>query len=71
MPGHATSKSNSTSTITTSRGWNSQHTAFVVNQARNGEDANSILILFETEYPNVKVDLAWIRSLMRAGGMMK
>ncbi|KIW58973.1 hypothetical protein PV05_03461 [Exophiala xenobiotica] len=41
--------------------WLPEHDIFVRRQARNGEDVTSILILFETEYPNVKVSKEWIK----------
>lgn len=40
--------------------WTSKHTAFVARLAKAGEDLNSIVILFETEFPDVKVGKGWI-----------
>jgi hypothetical protein len=41
------------------------HAEFIYHQARNGEDANSILILFETEFPDVRgVDLGFVQSVL-------
>ena len=46
--------------------WTSTHDAFVKSLARNGEDARSILILLESEYPSLagKVSEGWVRSRM-------
>ncbi|OAP54649.1 hypothetical protein AYL99_11097 [Fonsecaea erecta] len=45
--------------------WTAQHDAFVREQARNGEDAESIRILFEVEFPAVVgVSKAWVRERM-------
>ncbi len=42
--------------------WTSEHDDFVRRQARNGEDPASIVILFETEYPDVKmVSKQWVK----------
>lgn len=35
------------------QGWTPTHTAFVKDLASKGEDAGSILILFEAEFPRV------------------
>ncbi|OAL36736.1 hypothetical protein AYO20_04068 [Fonsecaea nubica] len=40
--------------------WTPRHDAFIREQARNGEDAESIRILFEVEYPGVSVSEAWV-----------
>ncbi|KIW76650.1 hypothetical protein Z517_09094 [Fonsecaea pedrosoi CBS 271.37] len=40
--------------------WTPRHDAFIREQARNGEDAESIRILFEVEYPGVSVSKAWV-----------
>jgi len=37
------------------RGWEDAHTRFVQDLAKKGEDAASIVILFETEFPHVKL----------------
>ncbi|KAK7884996.1 hypothetical protein LTR67_010854 [Exophiala xenobiotica] len=41
--------------------WLPEHDTFVRRQARNGEDVTSILILFETEYPMVRVSKEWVK----------
>lgn len=52
--------------------WLPEHDAFVRRHARNGEDPESILILFETEYPTVRMSKAWIvevvKKASKAGG---
>lgn len=66
-----TSKSRPTTTTTSPpaakpANWLSEHDAFVRHHARNGEDSTSVLILFETEYPDVEgVTKAWIDERMR------
>ncbi|KEF55022.1 uncharacterized protein A1O9_08675 [Exophiala aquamarina CBS 119918] len=45
--------------------WQPGHDAFVRRLARNGEDATSVLILFEAEFPAVKVFRAWIEARMK------
>ncbi|KIW93147.1 uncharacterized protein Z519_05752 [Cladophialophora bantiana CBS 173.52] len=45
--------------------WVAQHDAFIREQARNGEDAESIRILFEVEYPGVIVSKAWVLERMK------
>jgi glycine/D-amino acid oxidase-like deaminating enzyme len=47
-------------------GWKAEHDTFVRGLARHGEDANSIVILFETEYPRIKISKAWIMETMKA-----
>jgi len=42
-------------------GWAAEHDIFVRRHAKNGEDASSITILLETEYPRVAVTNAWIK----------
>lgn len=49
----AASKSKTAPTSKLPKGWTPTHTAFVKDLARNGEDAGSILILFEAEFPRV------------------
>ncbi|OQV10266.1 hypothetical protein CLAIMM_14290 [Cladophialophora immunda] len=46
--------------------WTPTHDAFIRDQARNGEDAESIRILFEVEYPGVNVSKAWVVERMGA-----
>ncbi|MCJ1350870.1 MAG: hypothetical protein MMC33_000851 [Icmadophila ericetorum] len=47
-------------------GWTSTHDAFVKQCAKNNEDANTIVILLETEYPSLagQVGTGWVRSRM-------
>ena len=47
-------------------GWLPVHDAFVKDLAKKGEDAKSITILLETEYPSLvgKVGLEWVRNRM-------
>lgn len=46
-------KSTYNSTPKLPQGWTPIHTAFVKDLASKGEDAGSILILFEAEFPRV------------------
>jgi hypothetical protein len=46
--------------------WSTTHDAFVRDKAGDGEDAESIRIMFEVEFPGVKATKAWIQSRMRA-----
>ncbi|EXJ61188.1 uncharacterized protein A1O5_11980 [Cladophialophora psammophila CBS 110553] len=46
--------------------WVAKHDAFIREQAHNGEDAESIRILFEVEYPGVIVSKAWVLERMKA-----
>ncbi len=55
-------------------GWLPHHDAFVRRHARNGEDARTIVILFETEFPDVDLGVpgsgtkeGWIRERMKKG----
>ncbi|KAJ9613992.1 hypothetical protein H2200_002128 [Cladophialophora chaetospira] len=66
MPSPAKNTSSSTS-IVRPLNWTSQHDAFVREKARHGEDAESIRILFEVEFPGVSVSKAWIGERMKTG----
>ena len=46
-------------------GWSSEHEDFVRRCVRNGEDPESVRILFETEYPKLVVERAWIMKRCR------
>ncbi|KIX04235.1 uncharacterized protein Z518_07789 [Rhinocladiella mackenziei CBS 650.93] len=50
----------SSSKSTKPKNWRPEHDDFIRQHARNGEDAMSILILFETEFPNVMLTHEWI-----------
>jgi hypothetical protein len=60
-------RTTSSTTISPSqpKGWTSTHDACIRRHIRNGEDALSILILFETEFPAVRVNEAWVRQRLR------
>jgi hypothetical protein len=45
--------------------WTSKYDAYIREKARHGEDAESIRILFEVEYPSVGVSKAWIAETMK------
>ncbi|OCT48393.1 hypothetical protein CLCR_04479 [Cladophialophora carrionii] len=69
MPSATTSSSSKKSSISPKPhhppDWTTKHDAFVREKARHGEDAESIRILFEVEYPGVKVTKAWISARMK------
>ena len=48
-----------------SSSFTSEHDRFIARQTRNGEDLRSILILFETEFPKVKVDAMVLRQRIK------
>ena len=49
--------------------WTPKHDAFIREKARNGEDAESIHILFDVEFPAVGgVSRAWVRERMELAG---
>jgi hypothetical protein len=60
-----------TAASTARRGWLPAHDAFVRRHGRNGEDADTIVILFETEFPDVALGAGpaakkgWIRERMK------
>ncbi|EXJ81625.1 hypothetical protein A1O1_07690 [Capronia coronata CBS 617.96] len=45
--------------------WLPEHDAFIRRHARNGEDATTIAILLETEYPGVRASKGWIEQRMK------
>ena len=49
-------------------GWTSAHDDFVRSLAKNGEDARTVTILLETEFPALlgKVDMAWVKGRMES-----
>jgi hypothetical protein len=53
-------------------GWSTKHDDFISRHARNGEDATSIAILCEVEFPKVKCQMEWVKrrlaELNREGG---
>jgi hypothetical protein len=65
----SSSSSSSSTALSRPANWQPGHDAFIRRLARNGEDANSILILFETEFPAIKVSRAWIAERMKASVM--
>ncbi|KAG9778286.1 hypothetical protein KCU88_g4308, partial [Aureobasidium melanogenum] len=52
------------------KSWLPEHDAFIRRHARNGEDATSISILFETEFPGVRVTRDWIGTRMKQLGLL-
>ena len=57
-----------TSSITPPPGWLPMHDGFVQIHADKGEDANSIAILMEAEFPGLRTDpMEWIQERIRLG----
>lgn len=49
--------------------WVSEHDAFIRRHAQNGEDATSIVILLETEYPRLRATKGWVQKRMKELGL--
>jgi len=46
-------------------GWTHEHEKALMRLARNGEEPRSIVILLETEFPELKIDEKWVKEKVK------
>ena len=66
-PTPANSRANTPTGPQQPKGWNRSMTQFVQAELRKGEDVKTVIILLETEYPQMmdKVSGEWVREVGR------